>query len=152
MWFLTFHLCSVSTVWDSVSHCFVGSCFVSDHINLLNTPAPFLFLYVGWYLAVGLFSACGSRGLLSLSFYIIMVMKSETWTVCVSCFFFLPLQAVKLSYWALLRDSIYYTFSVTALIAVRAYRFSSKYTGTGDQVCGGCTVQYGEIWQCLLLW
>uniref|UniRef100_A0A669ERV3 Solute carrier family 24 member 3 n=1 Tax=Oreochromis niloticus TaxID=8128 RepID=A0A669ERV3_ORENI len=30
-------------------------------------------------------------------------------------------QAVKLSHWALLRDSIYYTFSVTALIAVRAY-------------------------------
>uniref|UniRef100_A0A3Q3EWK7 Solute carrier family 24 member 3 n=1 Tax=Labrus bergylta TaxID=56723 RepID=A0A3Q3EWK7_9LABR len=31
-------------------------------------------------------------------------------------------QAVKLSHWALLRDSIYYTFSIIALIAVRDYR------------------------------
>uniref|UniRef100_A0A3Q3IP59 Sodium/calcium exchanger membrane region domain-containing protein n=1 Tax=Monopterus albus TaxID=43700 RepID=A0A3Q3IP59_MONAL len=35
-------------------------------------------------------------------------------------------QAVKLSHWALLRDSIYYTFSVTALIAVRANRIIHK--------------------------
>lgn len=31
------------------------------------------------------------------------------------------LQAVKLSHWALLRDSTYYTFSVTALIVVRGH-------------------------------
>lgn len=35
------------------------------------------------------------------------------------CVFFL--QAVKLSHWALLRDSIYYTFAITALIAVRGH-------------------------------
>uniref|UniRef100_A0A8D3ADQ6 Solute carrier family 24 member 3 n=1 Tax=Scophthalmus maximus TaxID=52904 RepID=A0A8D3ADQ6_SCOMX len=33
-------------------------------------------------------------------------------------------QAVKLSHWALLRDSIFYTFSITALIAVRARRLT----------------------------
>uniref|UniRef100_A0A3B4TKP3 Solute carrier family 24 member 3 n=1 Tax=Seriola dumerili TaxID=41447 RepID=A0A3B4TKP3_SERDU len=42
-------------------------------------------------------------------------------------------QAVKLSHWALLRDSIYYTFSITALIAVRAYRLMRVHR-TDDQV------------------
>uniref|UniRef100_A0A3Q3LAH4 Solute carrier family 24 member 3 n=1 Tax=Mastacembelus armatus TaxID=205130 RepID=A0A3Q3LAH4_9TELE len=38
-------------------------------------------------------------------------------------------QAVKLSHWALLRDSIYYTFSIAALIVVRYNRCTHKYTG-----------------------
>uniref|UniRef100_A0A8C6STI3 Sodium/calcium exchanger membrane region domain-containing protein n=1 Tax=Neogobius melanostomus TaxID=47308 RepID=A0A8C6STI3_9GOBI len=38
-------------------------------------------------------------------------------------------QAVKLSHWALLRDSIYYTFSIVALIAVRqVHTHSSTYS------------------------
>lgn len=42
-------------------------------------------------------------------------------TVLSYLFFFFLSQAVKLSHWALLRDSIYYTFSIVALIVVSGY-------------------------------
>uniref|UniRef100_A0A3Q1H1P8 Sodium/calcium exchanger membrane region domain-containing protein n=1 Tax=Anabas testudineus TaxID=64144 RepID=A0A3Q1H1P8_ANATE len=47
-------------------------------------------------------------------------------------------QAVKLSHWALLRDSVYYTFSITALIAVRTY------TNTQNHMTKG-------VWESLVL-
>uniref|UniRef100_A0A7N6B5L6 Sodium/calcium exchanger membrane region domain-containing protein n=1 Tax=Anabas testudineus TaxID=64144 RepID=A0A7N6B5L6_ANATE len=48
-------------------------------------------------------------------------------------------QAVKLSHWALLRDSVYYTFSITALIAVRTY------TNTQNHMTKGVLI--AELWR-----
>lgn len=48
--------------------------------------------------------------------------------ICVCVCVLVFLQAVKLSHWALLRDSIYYTFSITALIVVRGHRPMCKHS------------------------
>lgn len=48
--------------------------------------------------------------------------EPQLWISIHMCVCVFLLQAVKLSHWALLRDSIYYTFSITALIAVRGHR------------------------------
>ncbi len=63
------------------------------------------------------------------------------------CFLF-SLQAVKLSHWALLRDSIYYTFAITALIVVRDFRLACDYT-SHDQLWWSKKSQLVEVWQCI---
>lgn len=57
--------------------------------------------------------------------------------ICVCVFF---LQAVKLSHWALLRDSIYYTFAITALIVVRGHGVTCTHCVDKAELscCSGC--------------
>lgn len=148
MWLLTFHLriyCCVGECYG-VSHCTVGSCIVSDYIKSINTPAPFLRRMVpcNW-LFQWLWFRRATQELLCLHQYGNDVRGVSVSQCCINpskdkCyyesvwieaaylflsvlifFFFSSLQAVKLSHWALLRDSIYYTFSITALIVVRGY-------------------------------
>lgn len=161
---------------SSVSHCVVGSCVVSDYIKSINTRALFLRRTVprNWLFQWLRFRR-STQELLCLHQYgndargVSVTQRCISVTIrvyelklrayfCERAYLcvLVSLQAVKLSHWALLRDSIYYTFSVTALIVVRGHRVLCKYTvhmmEWGDrrnmQMCLHCHLQRSIWGQC----
>lgn len=157
----------------SISHCIVGSRVASDYIKSINTWEPFLrrMLPCNWLFQWGqLESSCVYLSMLMMSEAFLYHSAASTpaglcycksvWieaanlvfvSVLICGFFLSPLQAVKLSHWGLLRDSIYYTFSIIALIAVRDRTFIFKYTDHMIK-CGDCrhihTKHIRPIWEC----